>query len=328
MASCCAAVSVYYLSSGRLGVPLLDALTGDPRLRFLGLGTQPDRPCGRARRLEPTPVAAHAATRGIAADRLPSVNAPSFLERWQAQPPDLVVVAAFGQILKPALLGLPRLGCLNVHASLLPRHRGASPVSAALLAGDQQTGITFMRMDAGLDTGPIWRQVPVAIGPDETADHLETRLAVVAAAALVPCILDIVNGNLTPQAQPAAGATYAPKLRKEDGQIDWARNAAEIERRIRAMAPWPGAYTALTGTTGARRLQILAAAVADASCAAQPGEVVQADPAAWIVACGEGALRLLRVKAEGGSEMAAATFLRGHRIPPGTRLGTGTQAEA
>jgi methionyl-tRNA formyltransferase len=324
---CGAAVSVYYLSSGRLGVPLLDALLADPRVRLLGVGTQPDRPCGRSRRLEPTPVGAHAAARGSAADRLASVNDADFLERLRALRPDVVVVAAFGQILKPALLSLPRLGCLNVHASLLPRHRGASPVSAAILAGEVQTGITFMQMDAGLDTGPIWRQLAVDIRPDDTTEHLEARLSQLAAGALVPCILDVARGAVTPQAQPAAGATYAPKLSKEDGRIDWSRDAAAIERQVRAMIPWPGAYTTVPQPAGLYRLQVLAATVTAAAPSSRPGEVLQADPAAWIVACGEGGLCVRHVKAEGRSEMAAATFLRGHRVPPGMRLGTTTEGE-
>ena len=324
---CCAAVSVYYLSSGRLGVPLLDALASDPRVRLLGVGTQPDRPCGRSRRPEPTPVAAHAAASGIVADRHPSVNRDAFLEHLRGLQPDVVVVAAFGQILKPALLELPRLGCLNVHASLLPRHRGASPVSAAILAGDRQSGITFMQMDAGLDTGPIWRQVAVDIRPDETTEQLEARLSQAAAGALVPCILDVARGALVPQPQPAAGVTYAAKLAKEDGLIDWSRGAADLERHVRAMTPWPGAYTTIPGPGGLRRLQILAAAVASAPHSGRPGDVLQADPGAWIIACGEGGLRVLRVKAEARSEMAAETFLRGHRLQPGTRLGTMTEDE-
>ncbi len=324
---CGAAVSAYFLSSGRLGVPLFDALVSDGRVRLLGVGTQPDRPCGRQRRLEPTPVAAHAATRGCVADRLPSVNDDGFLVRLRALRPDVVVVAAFGQILRPSLLGLPRCGCLNVHASLLPRHRGASPVSAAILAGDQQSGITFMQMDAGLDTGPIWRTLALDTRPDETAEQLEARLSQVAAGALVTCMVDVARGALVPQPQPAAGATYAPKLSKEHGLIDWSRGAAEIERQVRAMIPWPGAYTMIPGAHGPRRLQILSAAVAAVPQSGQPGEVLQADPAAWIVACGQGCLHVLSVRAEGRSNLPAETFLRGHRVPPGTRLGPTTEGE-
>lgn len=325
--ACCAAVSVYYLASGRLGVPLLDALVADPRVTLLGVGTQPDRPCGRSRRLEPTAVAAQAAVHGRVADRLASVNDDAFLERLRALQPDVVVVAAFGQILKPALLNLPRLGCLNIHASLLPRHRGASPVSAAILAGDLQSGISFMQMDAGLDTGPLWRQLALDIRPDETMERLEARLGELAAGALVPCILDVAAGALTLQPQPAVGVTYAPKLAKEDGRIDWSRGATQIERQVRAMIPWPGAYTVLAGPSGPRRLQILAAEVAAVSHSGLPGDVLQADADAWTIACGEAGLRLLRVRAEGRSEMAAATFLRGQRLPPGARLGITMEAE-
>lgn len=302
-------------------MPLLDALLSDSRVRLLGVGTQPDRPCGRSRRLEPTAVAAQATARGLVADRLASVNDAAFLDRLRALQPDVVVVAAFGQILRPALLALPRRGCLNVHASLLPRHRGASPVSAAILADDRQSGITFMRMDAGLDTGAIWRQLSESVRPDDTTETLEARLSQLAARALVPCLVEVAAEALVPQPQPAAGVTYAPKLSKEDGRIDWARGAAHIERQVRAMIPWPGAYTVFPGPTGPRRLQVLAADVAAAPHSGRPGDILETDPATLIVACGEASLRLLRVKAEGRSEMAAATFRRGQRLPPGTRLG-------
>jgi methionyl-tRNA formyltransferase len=322
---CTRPVAVYYLASGKLGVPLLDALTADARVRLLGVGTQPDRPRGRHRRLEPTAVGAHADRLGISAERLPSVNEDCFLTRLRRLGPDLVVVASFGQILKPALLGLPLYGCLNVHASLLPRHRGASPVSAAILAGDSRTGISFMQMDAGLDTGPLFRQVALAISAADDADSLEASLAQVAARGLVDCIVDVVQGRLPPKPQPAEGATYAPRLAKEDGLVDWSCAAGQIERQVRALVPWPCAYTTLPGPRGPRRLQLLAVAAAPASThSATPGDVLRADPGGWTIACGEGAVELLRVRAEGREAMSAADFLRGYRLPPGTRLGAPT----
>jgi methionyl-tRNA formyltransferase len=320
---CTQPVAVYYLASGKLGVPLLDALAGDGRVRLLGVGTQPDRPRGRQLRLEPTAVAAHADRLGIRADRVPSVNQEGFLSHVSELRPELLVVASFGQILKPALLSLPPCGCLNIHASLLPRHRGASPVSAAILAGDRRTGITFMRMDAGLDTGPIYRQAATDIGAEDDAESVEARLASLAAAGLVDCIVAVARQALMPSPQPAEGVTYAPRLAKEDGLVNWSTSARQIERQVRALRPWPCAFTVLPGARGNRRLQILAAAVDCAPApAARPGDVVCADGKAWTVACGEGSLRLLRVRAEGKHEMSAADFLRGSRIPAGTRLGT------
>ncbi len=321
--ACAEPVSVYYLASGRLGVPLLDALLADRRVRLLGVGTQPDRPSGRHRRPEPTPVGTHADALGCPADRVVSVNDDAFLNRLRACQPDLVVVAAFGQILKPALLALPVAGCLNVHASLLPRHRGAAPVSAAILAGDRTTGISFMRMDAGLDTGPVYRAVSTEITATETAGQLEVRLAQLAAAALVSCVWDVVRGGLTAVPQSRDGVTYAARLTKEDGLIDWSLSAAHIARQVRAMAPWPGAYTLLPVPGGRCRLQLLGVVARQESLrSARPGDVLQADPSAWVIACGEGHLCLTHVKAAGGAAMDTASFLRGHRVAVGTCLGT------
>ena len=327
--ACSEAVSVYYLSSGRLGVPLLAVLAADPRVRLLGVGTQPDRPCGRHRQLQPTPVATQAAAMGLNAARVPSVNAEGFVAEMRGLSPELLVVAAFGQILKPALLALPRFGCLNVHASLLPRQRGASPVSASILAGDRQTGITFMQMDAGLDSGPIYRCLATDIGPTETAEQLEARLSHVAATALVDCLWEVARGGLTPLPQPRDGVTYARRLRKEDGCIDWTRSATHLERQVRAMIPWPGAYTLVPDPTGPRRLLVLAAAVAEAPSllAAPPGTIVKAAHDALVVACGEGSLRLLRVKPEGRSDMPAEAFLHGHKLPEGSQLLSPSQGE-
>lgn len=304
-------------------MPLLEALAGDARIRLLGVGTQPDRPSGRNRKLEATPVGAHADRLGRPADRVTSVNDDAFLNRLRELRPDVVVVAAFGQILKPALLALPACGCFNVHASLLPRHRGAAPVSAAILAGDRVTGVSFMRMDAGLDTGPVYRTLTTEIGPTETTEQLEARLAELAAAGLVPCLWDVVHGGLTAVAQPKDGVTYAARLSKEDGAIDWSLSAAHIGRLVRAMVPWPCAHTLLPTPSGPRRLQVLEAVVHQGQAhAGQPGDVLQADAAGCVVACGDGRLRLVRVKVEGKAAMDVGSFLRGHRVSVGTRLGS------
>jgi len=325
---CTQPVSVYYLASGKLGVPLLDVLAADPRVTLLGVGTQPDRPCGRHRRLEPTAVGAHADRLGIAAERVPSVNDEGFLSHLRQSAPGLVVVASFGQILRPALLSLPRLGCLNVHASLLPRHRGASPISAAILAGDRHTGISFMRMDAGLDTGPVYRQLRLEIADADTAGSLEARLARLAAEGLPDCIVSVARGELTAAAQPGDTATYAPRLTKEDGLIDWSFSARQIECQVRALVPWPCAFTTFPVPHGSRRLQVLAAAVDPGPVhSGAPGGVLRADASAWTVACGAGALQLLRVRAEGKTEVSAAEFLRGHRVLAGVRLGAGPDQE-
>ena len=220
------------------------------------------------------------------------------------------------------MLTLCPFGCLNVHASLLPRHRGASPISAAILAGDRETGVSFMRMDEGLDTGPVYDMRRHTLKGQETALDLEDRLAGLAAAHAAECIWRVAREGLQPVAQAAEGAVYAPKLRKKDGEVDWRRSAEAIERQTRALTPWPRAYSWLRLQDRAQRIQITAAAVVPRACKTQPGEVIQADKHAWIVACGGDALRLIRVIPEGRGDMDAAAFLRGCPVPVASRLGS------
>ena len=315
-------VSIYYLSSGRLGIPILDALVDDARIRLLGVGSQPDRPSGRKRRLEPTALARYGLERGIAVERIENVNDEAWLAGLARRSPELVVVASFGQILRPALLNMPASGCLNVHASLLPRHRGASPIAAAILAGDARTGICFMAMDEGLDTGPVYSRVHTEIGPRETAEELETRLGRLAARHVVDVIWAVAREGIEPEPQPDEGVTYAPRLRKKDGELRWDEAAADLARRVRAMIPWPRAFTFLPTTKGRRRLQIVEAVPEKFNGAgAFPGEVLAAGTDGLVVACGEGQLRLLSVIPEGRSRMSVSDFLRGNSLDVGTRLG-------
>lgn len=309
-------IRVYFLGSGSLGVPGLRALIADPRICVAGVGTQPDRLAGRRRHPTPTLIGTEAAALGLAADKPVEVNATAFIERLRTLALDLVVVVAYGQILRDAMLGLARFGCLNVHASLLPRHRGAAPVAAAILAGDVATGVTFMRMDAGLDTGPIYETHHIPLHGRETASELEAHLAHLAAAHLANGIQRICHQGLVAAPQPDLGVSYARKLKKEDGLIDWTTSAPEIERRIRAMLPWPTAFALVQTGKRTRRLQVTAAAVKHpTTTCARPGETMQAENGTWIVACGTGALELLRVVPEGRTEMTAIEFLRGCTEP-------------
>ena len=315
-------VRVYYLASGALGIPALAVLANSEKVELCGVGTQPDRPAGRRRQLQPTPVAAHADAVGIPCQRVPNVNDDAFLNGLDDLRPDVVVVASFGQLLKARLIDLAPHGCLNLHASLLPRHRGASPLQAAILAGDAETGISFMRIDAGLDTGPVYDQARTRLQPTETAGELETRLAELGATQLVQVLGRIVTGELTAIAQATEGVTMARKIRKRDGRIDWSLSAEEIARRIRAYNPWPRTDTTLpAGRRGASRLQITAAEPTEPTLPGTPGTVVTVAKNEWVVACGKGALRILRVVPEGKAEMSATDFLRGARIAPGARLG-------
>jgi methionyl-tRNA formyltransferase len=307
------------MGSGSIGLPVLTGLARSQAIRLLGVATQPDRPAGRHGQLHPTPVGALARSQGWAVETPQSVNAPEFLAHLRHLQPHLVVVVAFGQILKADLLALPAFGCLNVHASLLPRHRGAAPVSAAILAGDRETGVSFMKMDRGLDTGPVYRRFPVSLRGDETTGSLEARLAELAAAGIVACVEGVCRGREQPVPQPAVGVTHAAKLTKRDGELDWSLSAVEIERRVRAFIPWPRVCFRLPQAQSGRRIQITAAAVVAAADGAA-GQVLQADADGWVVACGHASLRLIRLVPEGRREMTAAEFLRGCRVPVGLHL--------
>ena len=254
-------------------------------------------------------------------ERTVSVNAPEFLRKLVSHRPELIVVASFGQLLREDVLGLPTFGCMNIHASLLPRHRGAAPVNAAILAGDAATGISFMRMDQGLDTGPIYESRRLTIDDDETAGDLEERLARQAAESIVDCAWQVCRHGLKATPQPGDGVTYAPRLRKSDGMIDWNQPAHAIVRLVRAMQPWPRAHFLLTARGRARGIQVTKASVQnDAATTGEPGEVVLAQGHEWLVACGTGVLSIERLIPEGRSEMAAADFLRGCPVAAATQL--------
>ena len=300
-------------------VPVLEALTGTHQV--VGVVTQPDRPAGRGRRLTPSPVKQVALNLGFPISQPRSLRTPEAVAQLAAWEPDVIVVAAFGQILKQEVLDLPPHGCLNVHASLLPRWRGAAPAPAAILAGDKVTGVTIMRMDAGLDTGPILAQREEPIQSDDTRETLEVRLARLGAAVLVETLPAYLAGDLPPQPQPAEGATYAGQLRKEDGQLDWSLPAVDLDRRVRAFTPWPGAFTTWQG----RRLKVLRAApLPDWRGNAPPGTALAlADGLA--VATGEGALHLEEVQLAGKRPADVAAFLRGQRDLVGSRLGVGEE---
>ncbi len=300
-------------------VPALEALLNSRQHTLAGVVTQPDRPAGRGRQLVEPPVKAVARQAGVAVIQPARLRDPEALAQLQAWAPDVIVVAAFGQILKPTVLDLPPHGCVNLHASLLPRHRGAAPVAAAILAGDLETGVTLMRMDAGLDTGPIIAQQREPIRPDDTTASLAERLSQVGARLLVQALPAYLAGRLTPLPQDEAHATYAPQLKKDDGRLDFTRAAIELERRIRAFTPWPGAFALWPGPAGAPApLKILRAAVLDQTLGA-PGEVA-ATPHGPAVACGQGALLLLEVQPPGKRSMPAADFARGARGFAGQRL--------
>ncbi len=282
--------------------------------------TQPERPQGRGLKVLPSPVKALAEDRGL------PVRQPATLKTDEARAPvigialDVLVVAAYGLILPPAILAWPRYGCLNIHASLLPRWRGAAPIQRALLAGDRETGITIMQMDAGLDTGPMVDAVRVAISPRDTTGTLQSRLATVGGEAIVATLARLASaGSLAATPQPVAGSTYAPKVRRDEAAIDWTSSATELDRRIRAFDPAPGAFTALDGDL----VKVWRAEPgAEHQASVVPGTVLGTDSTAIVVACGAGALRILELQPAGGKRLPAAAYAAGRRLARGRRFET------
>ncbi len=309
---------IVFMGTPSFAVATLQALA-DAQV-VVGVFTQPDRPSGRGRQLEPPPVKRFALQARLPIIQPQRLREPEALAQLQAWAPDLIVVAAFGQILRPTVLDLPAHGCLNVHGSLLPRHRGAAPIAAAILAGDAETGITIMRMDPGLDTGPMLRQRSLTILPGDTTGSLTDRLAPLGAALLLEVIPEYLAGRLQTVPQDDALATYAPQLKKADGRLDFTRPAHELERQVRAFNPWPGAFASWHDPASAepRPLKILRASVLDQSLAEAGAVVATAQgPAVGAVA---GALLLLEVQPPGKRPMPAADFARGARGFIGSRL--------
>lgn len=276
--------------------------------------TQPDRPSGRGMKLSPSPVKVLATAHGLTVDQPASLKSEAARESLRAAAPDVLVVAAYGLILPQAVLDLPARGCLNIHASLLPRWRGAAPIQRAIAAGDTETGITIMQMDEGLDTGAMLRLGREAIQPDDSTASLHDRLARLGGELLLQALLDAAAGRLAPVAQPAEGVTYAHKIDKSEAALDWSRPAAELERRLRAFDPFPGAHFSL----GDQAVKVWRAEVIGA--AGLPGEVLAADAAGITVACGEQALRLTQLQRPGGKRVPAREFLAAQPLSAGTRL--------
>ena len=304
-----------------LAATVLDALLLEPRFNVVAVVTQPDQPRGRDLKLQPSAVKELAVAKNIPVMQPARARDEQFIEELRALSPELIAVAAYGQILPQNLLDLPQHGCLNVHTSLLPKYRGAAPIQWAILNGDPETGVTIMKMDAGLDTGAIVSEERTPIRAEDNSQTLHDRLAQLGGALLVRTIPDFVASKVVPQPQPAEGATYARKIKKEDGRLDWTLPAAALWNRVRGLTPWPGTFTHLHQTSAPVLLKILRAEVADASHSARsPGEIISADRQGIVVACGQGALRILELQREGGKRLAAAPFLAGFPIHVGDKL--------
>jgi methionyl-tRNA formyltransferase len=292
---------------------ILDALIAAGH-GVLAVYTQPPRPAGRGQRLQPSPVQLFAERHGLEMRCPARLGDERVGAEFAALGAEAAVVAAYGLILPRAFLTAPRLGCLNVHASLLPRWRGAAPIERALLAGDSATGITIMQMEEGLDTGPILLQQALPIGPEATAGSLTLALAQLGGELIVKALADAAHGRLIPRPQPAEGVTYAPKIRREEGRLDWRRPAEELARRVRAFDPRPGAFFEYRG----EQIRVLtAAALPDAPPRLLPGTVLDERLS---IACGSGTLRPTRLQRPGRGALDTAAFLRGYPIAAGTLL--------
>jgi methionyl-tRNA formyltransferase len=311
-------IRTVFMGTPELARTCLEALLKSEVTEVVAVVTQPDRPKGRDLKLQPSPVKTLALENKVQVLQPERARNEDFVQQLREAQPELIAVAAFGQILPQSILDLPRFGCLNVHTSLLPKYRGAAPIQWSILNGDTETGVTIMKMDAGMDTGPILAQEETAITPDDTSETLHDRLAMMGAGLLVRTIPDYVGGTIQSRAQPSEGATYASKIKKSDGQIDWNQPARVIWNRVRGLAPWPGAFTHLPGQAEGGLIKIWKAEVADVAGAS--GEISQADKSGIVVGCGKGSLRITALQREGGRRLGAGEFLAGHPLQRGQRL--------
>ena len=323
-----AALRIIFMGTPELSCASLEKLAHDKNFQIVAVVTQPDKPKGRELKLQPSPVK-------ILAQKLnPPVLQPAkardekFISELRELKPDLIVVVAYGQILPQAILDLPKSGCLNVHASLLPKYRGASPIQSAILNGETETGVTIMKMDAGLDTGGILAQARTPILPEDNSQTLHDRLAQLGGELLVEIIPDYVAGIIRPEPQPAEGASYAAKIKKEDGRIDWNLSAQEILNRLRAFTPWPGVFTFLKIEPKPQLLKIWKAEIVEeisgrdsATRRPHPGEILSADKNGIIVTCGKDFLHISELQREGGRRLSAQEFLAGNPLKVGEKFG-------
>ncbi len=314
-------LKVFFMGSGAFSVPCLAALAESGTIELVGIVTQPDKAAGRKHTLTPTPLGKWADDNRLPCLRAVSVNTPEFLEIVKKANPDIIVVVSFGQLLKEAILNTPEFGCFNVHASLLPKYRGASPITTSLLNGDPETGVTFMRMEKGLDSGPVFEMHRLPISPDITNGELEHELSLLAARQLERCLLRIAAGELTPVPQPREGVTIAVKIRKSDGAVDWHEDAEVIARKVRAYYNWPSMVFRVQLKNRLVNVKITrASGTSWESPQAVPGQFVAYTNNKMMIRCGKGSLVIERIIPEGKKEMAVADFLNGSHISIGEIL--------
>ncbi len=281
--------------------------------------TQPDRQSGRGRRVKPCPVKVEALNAGLKVVQPLKVRGPDFVDELKSLAPSIIIVVAYGQILPPGIIDMPEFGCVNIHASLLPKYRGAAPVNWAIINGEEKTGVTIMLMDEGMDTGPVLLQDEVKIAPDDTTGSLLEKLSKIGADILLPVIEGLEKGSIKPEAQPD-GASYAPIMKKTDGLINWSKQAGELSSFINGMNPWPGAYSFIEK----ERVKILQAVPDDSSegpvCKDEGGVIARADKGGLFVCTGKGSLSILEIQPPGKPAMPVKAFLQGRKLKEGTRF--------
>ena len=310
-------MKIVFMGTPEFAVESLKALV-EAGHDVVGVFTQPDRPKGRGNRVEETPVKKYALANGIKVFQFEKIRKQEGLDALRGLAPELCVTAAFGQILSKKILEVPKFGTINVHASLLPRHRGAAPVNQAIIMGDEVTGVTTMFTDAGLDTGDMLLKTETRIGPDETAGELTERLAVMGAKLLIETIAELENGTLKRTKQDESQATYEPMMDKSVGMIDWSKSPKEICDLVRGTNPWPGAFTYLNGDV----LKIWGAKAYETEDTSEPGTVIVSSPrGGLVVSCGGGAVEITLLQAPGGKQMPAKAYLSGKKIDAGIHLG-------
>jgi methionyl-tRNA formyltransferase len=310
---------IVYMGTGDIGLPTFRWLLTVPTFEVVGLVTQPDRPFGRRQELMPPKIKTEALAYGVRVLQPLRLRDPECVAEIAALEPDVIVVMAYGQILPKSLLEVPRLACLNLHASLLPRWRGASPIQAAIEAGDAKTGITVMYMAEGLDTGDILLMREVEIAPRETGGSLHDRLAEEAPGALAVALAVLEQGKAPRVPQPAEGVTHSGKLSREHGELDFSAGRLVVERRIRAWNPWPGASTLLPTADGAKRLKLHDAQALETPVLA-PG-IAELSPEGLLIGTGDGAVLVTDLQTEGKKRLAGSEWVRGQHLTPGTKLG-------
>lgn len=307
-------MKIIFMGTPEFAVPSLRALIESGE-EVAAVVAQPDKPRGRGRKLAPPPVKVAAEEHNIPVLQPAKVRTDEFLEELKKVNPDLICVAAYGKILPKAVLELPRYGCINVHASLLPRYRGAAPINWAIVRGERVAGVTTMQMDEGMDTGDMLLKCEVPIEDDDNGETLSEKLSVAGAELLIETIRELKSGRLNPERQDESRATYAPMLKKEDGRIDWGRPAEDVRNLVRGMLPWPGAFTYLQG----KLLKIYSVRVSEGK--GKPGEVLKSEQGVIRVSTGQGAVDIRELQLEGGKRLDSGAFLAGRKIQAGIILG-------